>query len=106
MLIDEHLIKLLLAVFASHIHYLLVLQVVVNVSLLLLLLLLLLFLHGVHSRTEVLRSGFPVVTGLGLVEALALRHTHLLLLLQLGLLHQGGLRGVECTCSLEVIRLA
>lgn len=104
-LFDEDLIELLLAVFASDIDHLLVFKIVINVGFLLLLLLLFLF-NGIHCGSEVFRSGLPVVASLGLVEALTLGHTHLLLFFQFVLLHESGLHGRVYTCYLEVIRFA
>jgi hypothetical protein len=105
MLFDENLIELLLAVFASNVDYLLVLKIIINIGFLLLVLLLFL-LNRIDCSSEVFRCGLPVVPSLCLVEALALRHAHLLLFFQLILLYESGLNWRLFTCYLEVIRFA
>lgn len=104
-LFDEDFIELLLAVLASDIDYLLVLDIIINIRLLLLLFLLFL-LNCVDCGSEVFRCSLPVFASLGLVEALTLRHAHFLLFFQLVLLDESGLYERVCTCYLEVMRFA
>ena len=108
MLLYEHLVELLLAVLAHHVHHFFVLNFFVYVSTFILsrLLLFFLLLDGVDCRTEVFRGSLPVFARLRLVKALSLGHAHLLFLLQLVLLHESGLSEVGNTCYLEVMRFA
>ena len=88
-LLDENLVEFLLAVLTHHHLHLLVWDhnVVEVIGFFLLLALLLLLLHRLDSRSEILRSSFPVLPSFGLVETLTPGHPHLLLFVHLGLLH-------------------
>ncbi len=105
MLIDEHFIEDLLAVFACYIYYLFILEILISLLTLLFLFFLLLF-HCFYGRPKVLWCSLPVLASFGLIEPLTFRHSHFFLLFDLCLLDESGLNVIAFTCYLEVILLA